>query len=69
MGGAQAPLRKSPLCPRSVRTDSELAAAALGTAIERGLSVYDAAYAVLAEAEGALLVTADAGLAASTERA
>jgi len=55
--------------PRRVRTDAEIAAAALGVALERGLSVYDATYAVLAEAERALLVTADAALAAATERA
>jgi predicted nucleic acid-binding protein len=37
--------------------------------ISRGLTVYDACYAVLAEAEDAVLVTADRGLAAAVRRA
>lgn len=40
-----------------------LAAAALPFALDRGLSLYDALYAVLAEALGAPLVTADRRLA------
>lgn len=55
--------------PRYVRDDAELAAAALGAAVERGLSAYDAAYAVLAEAENVPLVTADRDLARLTKRA
>lgn len=54
--------------PRAIRDDRSLAVAALGAAVERGLSVYDATYAVLAEAERAVLVTADRDLAAATER-
>lgn len=55
--------------PRRVIEVGELAPAALGLAIERGLSVYDACYAVLAEAESAVLVTADRRLAAAVTRA
>ena len=42
---------------------------ALGMAFDRGLTVYDAAYIVLAEALGAPLVTADRRLAEATEQA
>lgn len=55
--------------PARVSDDASLAPAALGLAVRRGLSAYDATYAVLAEAERALLVTADADLAAAAERA
>ena len=54
--------------PRQVADNAALVVAALGAAVERRLSVYDATYAVLAEAEGSLLVTADRDLAAATER-
>lgn len=43
--------------------------AAMAVALERGLSVYDAAYVVLAEALGAPLVTVDRRLAEATDRA
>lgn len=43
--------------------------AAMAVALERGLSVYDAAYVVLAEALDAPLVTADRRLAEATEKA
>jgi predicted nucleic acid-binding protein len=43
--------------------------AAMAVALERGLTVYDAAYVVLAEALDAPLVTADRRLAAATEQA
>ena len=46
---------------------SELAAPSFAVALERGLSVYDACYAALAEAEEALLVTADRQLAEAVE--
>lgn len=42
---------------------------AVGPALARGLSVYDACYAVLAEAEDAVLVTADRRLAEAVTRA
>lgn len=42
---------------------------AMAVALERGLSVYDAAYVVLAEALDAPLVTADRRLAQATEQA
>jgi len=42
---------------------AELAPASFAVALERGLSVYDACYAVAAEVERALLVTADRQLA------
>jgi predicted nucleic acid-binding protein len=55
--------------PLEIRELQLLIAPALGLAISRGLSVYDACYAVLAEAEDAVLVTADRRLAASVPRA
>ena len=55
--------------PSRVSTSAELAPAALRLAVSRGLTVYDACYAVLAEAEGAVLVTADRRLAAAVTRA
>lgn len=55
--------------PHRVSDVAELVPAALGVAVARGLSVYDACYAVLAEAEDAVLVTADRGLAAAVTRA
>lgn len=55
--------------PRRVIEIGELAPAALGLALSRELSVYDACYAVLAEGEDAVLVTADRRLAAAVTRA
>jgi predicted nucleic acid-binding protein len=49
------PLRTTP--------SRDLAAASLAVALQRGLSVYDACYAVVAEVEQAVLVTADRQLA------
>jgi predicted nucleic acid-binding protein len=46
----------------------ELARAALGTAIDLGLSVYDGTYAALADSLDAVLVTADRRLAAAVGR-
>jgi predicted nucleic acid-binding protein len=43
----------------------QLAETAFDAALARGLSVYDACYAALAEASGSVLVTADAKLAAA----
>jgi predicted nucleic acid-binding protein len=54
--------------PLEVRELQILIEPAVGLAISRGLSVYDACYAVLAEAEGAVLVTADRRLAAAVTR-
>ena len=47
----------------------ELAPAALGVAVELGLSAYDGTYAALAEALDAVLVTADRRLAAAVGNA
>lgn len=47
----------------------ELVAAALGAAVELGLSVYDGTYAALAESLDAVLVTADRRLAAAVGHA
>jgi predicted nucleic acid-binding protein len=69
LGGAIVRLEFAQGVPRSVRAEAQISSAALGLAVERGLSVYDATYVVLAEAERALLVTADAALAAATDRA
>lgn len=55
--------------PLEVREFRLLIAPAVGLAISRGLTVYDACYAVLAEAEDAVLVTADRRLAAAVSRA
>jgi predicted nucleic acid-binding protein len=52
------PLRTTP--------SAQLAAASFAVALERGLSVYDAGFAVVAEVEQALLVTADGQLAEAT---
>jgi predicted nucleic acid-binding protein len=54
--------------PRNVRPTGDLAPGALTLAVSRSLSVYDACYALLAEAEGAVLVTADRRLAAAVSR-
>jgi predicted nucleic acid-binding protein len=59
-------VRRLPLEVRGIET---LVEPAVGFAISRGLTVYDACYAVLAEAEGAVLVTADEDLAAAVTRA
>jgi predicted nucleic acid-binding protein len=55
--------------PLQVRPTQELVATAVDVAWDRELSVYDACYAVLAEAEDAVLVTADHRLAAAVTRA
>jgi predicted nucleic acid-binding protein len=55
--------------PLEVRAIESLVEPAVGVASMRGLSVYDACYAVLAEAEDAVLVTADRALAAAVSRA
>lgn len=46
-----------------------LALPACALALHHGITTYDAHYLALAEAEGALLVTADRGLAAAASRA
>jgi predicted nucleic acid-binding protein len=55
--------------PLEVREHQPFIDVAMGLAISRELTVYDACYAVLAEAEDALLVTADRTLAAAVARA
>lgn len=55
--------------PHRVSEVRQLVPAAFGVALARGLSVYDACYAVLAEGEDAVLVTADRRLAAAVKRA
>jgi predicted nucleic acid-binding protein len=59
-------VRRLPLEVRAIETLVEPAA---GVAVSRGLSVYDACYAVLAEAADAVLVTADQVLAAAVPKA
>lgn len=54
--------------PARVRAPNRMADA-MAIALDRGLTVYDAAYAALAEALGAPLVTADRQLANATEQA
>jgi predicted nucleic acid-binding protein len=44
---------------------ADIAAASFAVALERGLSVYDACYAVVTEVEQAVLITADRRLAAA----
>jgi predicted nucleic acid-binding protein len=55
--------------PQNVRDLATIVPSALSIAVGRGLSVYDACYAVLADAEDAVLVTADQRLAAAVTRA
>lgn len=50
-----------------VRPLAPLVGPAFAVAVDRGLSVYDACYALLAEAERAVLVTADRRLAAAAQ--
>ena len=54
--------------PMRVHSHRRLAAAALVVALERGTSVYDAMYLVLADAADAVLVTADRRLAEVYDR-
>jgi predicted nucleic acid-binding protein len=67
--GALARLEFTLRVPHHVVEIETLASAALGVAIVRGLSVYDACYAALADAEDVVLVTADRRLAAAVTRA
>lgn len=55
--------------PSRVTPVEQLVAVAMPIALERGLSVYDAVYVVLAETADAILVTADRRLAAATDNA
>jgi predicted nucleic acid-binding protein len=54
--------------PISTTACRALAPASCSLAIQRGLTVYDAHYLALAEAEGAVLVTADRRLAEAASR-
>ena len=56
------------LLPLAVISLPLLVRAALEFALARGLTAYDACYAALAEASDAVLVTADAQLAAAVPR-
>lgn len=67
--GALARLDLTLRVPQHVVDIGTLAPAALGASIARGLSVYDACYAVLADGENAVLVTADRRLAAAVKQA
>jgi predicted nucleic acid-binding protein len=69
LSGAMRRVRFVRRIPLEVRGIETLVEPAVGLAVSRGLSVYDACYAVLAEAEGAVLVTADNDLAAAVARA
>jgi predicted nucleic acid-binding protein len=55
--------------PLEIRGLADLAQPALAASLAQGLSVYDAAYLVLAEALDATLVTADRRLAEAASRA
>lgn len=55
--------------PLDVQSMGRLAPTAFEFALDRQLSMYDAFYAVLAEAEDAVLVTGDRPLAAAVKRA
>lgn len=67
--GAQKRLEFVVQLPHRVSEVGELASAAFAVSISRGLSVYDACYAVLAEGEDGVLVTADRRLAGAVKRA
>ena len=69
LGGADRRIEFCRGLPLEVHDVRSLARAALGVAERRSLTVYDACYAVLAEAQGAVLVTADRGLSDAVERA
>ena len=55
--------------PITLRSHRDLALPAFDVALDRGLSVYDASYVVLAEALDAILVTADRTLASAAPEA
>jgi predicted nucleic acid-binding protein len=69
LSGALGRMRVMRRMPLEVRAMEDLIEPAVGVGVSRGLTVYDACYVVLAEAEGAVLVTADAGLAAAVSHA
>lgn len=66
--GARASLRTLVALPLAVVSMRELVETALQVALARDLSAYDACYAALAEASGAVLVTADVDLAGAVRR-
>jgi predicted nucleic acid-binding protein len=68
-GDARTKLRLIVALPLRVASLRSLADDALVTALETGLSVYDACYVVLATAGDATLVTADQRLADAAPRA
>lgn len=65
---ARAGLRVVRELPLEVVPARELAGAALEVALARGLTAYDGCHAALAEASGAVLVTADGDLAGAVRR-
>jgi predicted nucleic acid-binding protein len=69
LSGAQEQLDFVCELPFNVFPTSQLVVSAVAVAEARKLSVYDACYAVLAEVEQAVLVTADRRLAAAVTRA
>jgi predicted nucleic acid-binding protein len=69
LSGALGRIRVMRRMPLEVRASETLVEPAVGLAVTRGLTVYDACYAVLSEAEDAVLVTADERLAAAVQRA
>jgi predicted nucleic acid-binding protein len=69
LSGALGRIRVMRRMPLEVRAIETLVEPAVGLAVTRGLTVYDACYAVLSEAEDAVLVTADQRLAAAVQRA
>lgn len=69
LSGALGRIRLMRRIPLEVRAIETLVEPAVGLAISRDLTVYDACYAVLAEAQDAVLVTADRRLAGAVSRA
>jgi predicted nucleic acid-binding protein len=65
---ARRSLRAAVRLPLDVRSNRSLCAAAAAVAVHTGLSAYDAHYLALAEAEDAVLVTADRRLAEGASR-
>ena len=66
---AQDALRVAMTLPITLESTPRLGPAALETALDRGLSVYDASYVALARIRDATLVTADRRLAAAAPKA
>ena len=65
---ARAALADAVAFPIETRPNRDLCEAAVAVAVSTGLTVYDSHYLALAEAEDAVLVTADRALAAAATR-